>query len=60
MDMVCKHGQMVQSMKVIGKMTLLMVQVNFIIQMEIYMRELGRMIKLMDMEFIIILMVQYT
>ena len=52
MALAFKHGQMVQNMRVIGKITKLMVEVNFVMLMEISMKVTGKMIKLMVKVFI--------
>jgi hypothetical protein len=52
-----KFGLMVQSMKVNGNTIKHMVRENFIMQMVIYLKEIGKMIWLMVMVFIITLMV---
>jgi hypothetical protein len=52
MDLVYKFGQTMLSMKVNGGKIRLMVKESFGMLMEIYMKENGRMIKLMDTEYI--------
>ena len=58
MDMVSKYGQMGLNMKVIGEITKLMGKANFGMQMVMYMMDFGKKIKLMAMEFILMLMEQ--
>lgn len=53
-----KLGQMVQNMKVNGKIIKLMEKENFGMLMAIYLKVIGRMIKLMDLEYIFMLTVQ--
>lgn len=50
-DLEFKYGQMVQNMKVNGKITEQMEEESFIMQTEIIMKENGQMIKLMGMVY---------
>ena len=52
MGMEYKNGQMVPVTKAIGKITKLMVKENFGMLMVIFLKVIGKMIKLMDMVFI--------
>jgi len=49
---VYKHGPMGQNMKGNGKIIKLMAKVNFGMLMVIFLKEIGKMIKPMVMEFI--------
>jgi len=57
--MALRNGQMEQNIKVIGKMIKQTGKENYHIQMEIYFKDNLFNKKLMDMEFIIILTVQF-
>jgi hypothetical protein len=50
MEKEIRYGRMEVSMKVIGEKMLLVVGVGLCMLMEIFMRDFGRRIKLMDME----------
>lgn len=54
MDLVSKLGQMELNMKVVGEITKQKDKENSYMLMEIYLKENGLMIKLMDMVFIFI------
>ena len=54
MDMEYKYGLMEQDMRVIGNITKLVERESFGMQMEMYLKDNGKMIKRMDMEFIFI------
>lgn len=54
MDLVSKLGLMVLNMKVVGEITKQKDKENSYMLMEIYLKENGLMIKLMDMVFIFI------
>ena len=52
MEKEFKYGMMVQNMKVVGKMINLMVMEHFIILMEMYTKDIGKIIELMEKVFI--------
>jgi phosphosulfolactate synthase (CoM biosynthesis protein A) len=56
-DMEFKFGQMEQNIKVNGKMEKLMVEVNLLMLTEMFIKVIGKTIKLADMEFINIITV---
>lgn len=60
MDMVCKFGLMVQSIRGIGTMARQLAKENSYMWMEISMMVIGRMTKLVDMEFTFTIMVLDT